>query len=122
MNWSPSIRRDFIQFEDAKHASIISKLDIGNTPHIWTKDAVILMITLYWDVFDEEGVNRPILGYEYTIDTGSSGPVCCRPPHYRPNESKIIAKHLKVLLSNDQIEECREGGYGAPIVLVAKPR
>ena len=75
MNWSLSTRRYIIQFEDAKHAAIISKLDIGNTPYKWAKDAAMSVVKSYLDVFDEEGINRPILGYEYIIDTGSSGPV-----------------------------------------------
>ena len=61
-----------------------------------------------------------ILGYEFAIDTGDATPVCCKKPHYGPHESKIINKHIRVLLGNAWITQC-EGGWGSPIVLAPKP-
>ena len=45
--------------------------------------------------------------------------MCCKKPHYGPNETKVISKHIRVLKENDWIEHC-EGGWGSPIVLAPK--
>jgi hypothetical protein len=55
-----------------------------------TRHEIIAIIHQYWDCFYSEGVRQPILGFEFSIDTGGSAPVCCRKPHYGPHEGRII--------------------------------
>ena len=74
----------------------------------------------YWDCFYDGGVVRPILGFDFRIDTGSSAPVCCRQPRYGIFESKIMLEQINTLLFNNWIEECG-GAWGSPLVLAPKP-
>ena len=46
--------------------------------------------------------------------------MCCKKPHYGPQESKIINEHIKVLKENDWVEHYK-GGWGSPIVIALKP-
>ena len=85
-----------------------------------TKDSLISLVTTYWDCFCEEGARRPIIGYEFAINTGSSKPVCCKKPNYVPYESEIIMKQIVSLLKNDWIEKCA-GPWGSMIVLAENP-
>ena len=39
----------------------------------------------FWDVFCEKGIRRPIRGFSFQIDTGTSPPVCCPTPRYGPH-------------------------------------
>jgi hypothetical protein len=84
------------------------------------KAAVIDIIQNYWDCFYSEGVCKPILDFEFCIDTGATAPICCRKPHYGPHESKIIMVQIQTLLDNGWIEECI-GPWCSSIVLAAKP-
>jgi hypothetical protein len=79
-----------------------------------------MMVHKYWDVFHEAGVRLPILGFEFTINTGGSQPVCCRKPNYGPRESAIILKQQDVLIANSWIRKCY-GPWGSLIILVPKP-
>ena len=54
----------------------------------------------FWDCFVKEGVKRPILGYEFGIDTGDAKPICCRKLSYGPYESKVIMAKIARLMSN----------------------
>ena len=78
------------------------------------------LIQKYWDCFANEGAQRPIIGYEFAIDTGQSKPICCRKPQYGPHESKIIMNNIQTLLDNNWIKECG-GPWGSMIVLAPKP-
>jgi len=71
-------------------------------------------------VFCEKGLRWPIRGFTFSIDTGNSPPVCCRPPWYGPFETKIMTKLVTALEDNGLIED-DFGPYGAQIVLAAKP-
>ena len=75
------------------------------------------IIIEYWDSFAKEGTKRPILGYEFGIDTGGDKPVCCRKTLYGPYESKIILTQVAQLLTNKWIEPCG-GPWLSMIVLV----
>jgi hypothetical protein len=46
------------------------------------KPAIEAIIKEYWDCFAKEGMKRPILGFEFNIDTGKSKPICCKQPRY----------------------------------------
>ena len=78
------------------------------------------IVKKYWDCFCKRGARRPILVYDFLIDTGSAKLVCCRKPRYGPYESKTILQQIKALFENDWIERC-EGPWESSIVLAAKP-
>ena len=84
------------------------------------KSEIKELIVKYWDCFCQKGACRPILDYEFTIDTGASKPVFYKKPTYSPHERPILLEHIKSLLANDWIEE-RGCAWGSMIVLVAKP-
>ena len=79
------------------------------------------LVTVYWNYFAKGGIKRPILGFEFAIDTGNHTPVCCKKPRYGPHESVVILKQVKALLANEWIERCATGGWGSPLVLAPKP-
>ena len=73
-----------------------------------------------WDCFYSAGVNRPVRGFEFHIDTGSAQPVACRPPHYGFHEGKIMQESINDLLSNSWIRTC-SGPWLSKAVLAPKP-
>ena len=73
-----------------------------------------------WDCFYAKGVNRPVRGFEFHIDTGSAQPVTCRPPHYGFHEGKIMQESIYDLLSNSWIREC-SWPWLSKAVLAPKP-
>ena len=109
--WNPSLH----QTEFDKVVSIPTDLE----PRLHT--ALSHVITRHWDSFIAEGVNRPILGWEFHIDTGTSPPVACRQNRYGIHESKIIMTQVQGLFSNGWIKECSQGGWCSVIVLAPKP-
>ncbi|MGH7974524.1 MAG: hypothetical protein ACREBR_03270 [bacterium] len=90
--------------------------DIAST----LQKCLLAIIKNYWDCFYEEGARRPILGFEFCIDTGSAQPVSIRQPKYGPQESRIIMSQIESLLHNGWIKECA-GPWASSIVLAAKP-
>jgi hypothetical protein len=104
--------RDFAEFE--------KNFVIGADADPVVKASIIAIIERNWDCFYKAGVKKPILHFEFAIDTGGSPPVCCKKPRYGPHESKIIMKHLEVLKANGWIRKCY-GAWGSAIVLAAKP-
>ena len=88
------------------------------TPDI--KDHLIAIIKTHWDAFYEAGAFRPILGFEFCIDTGAAQPTCSHQPTYGPHKSKIIQCQVNALLNIGIIHECG-GPWGSPIVLAPKP-
>jgi hypothetical protein len=73
---------------------------LGATVDFATRGKIGMMVQKYWDVFHKAGVCLPVLGFEFTIDTGGSQPACCRKPNYGPHESAIILKQQDVLIAN----------------------
>jgi hypothetical protein len=78
------------------------------------------IIKQYWDVFCQDGMQKHIRGFQYSIDTGTSAPICCKPPRYGPHESRVIDTLTKALEGKQLIED-DHGPYGALIVLASKP-
>ena len=88
--------------------------------HIQAKLTTI--IQLYWDSFIASGVNRPVLNYEFCIDTGTATPVACRPVLYGIRESEIMQTQLKTLLNKGWISHFSSlSGWLSMIVLAPKP-
>ena len=88
--WKDRGRDDIIMYNKSAHEEEMNKgLRIGKSVDATTKDALIGLVTTNWDCFCKEGACRPIIGYEFAIDTGSSKLVCCKKPNYGPYESEI---------------------------------
>ena len=84
------------------------------------RQRIVDIIQEYWDVFAQEGLKNPILGFQFVVDTGAAKPVCCRLPRYGMHEAPVIKKICAGLKHNGIIEEDK-GPWGAMIVLAAKP-
>ncbi len=113
-------RTDEIKYAPAKHAK---EFDTG----IQWRDCppqhrpiIEAIIKEYWDVYSKAGMKNPIRGFEFTIDTGHSAPICCKVPRYGPHESRVMT-HLVKMLEDKGLVEDDEGPYGAIIVLASKP-
>ena len=114
-------RDDLIIYDPILHsAELLKGLRINDDVSEAVKLRVKAIVTTYWDCFCEEGARRTILGYEFTIDTGASKPICVKRPNYGPYESAIIMQQILSLEKNNWIEE-EFGPWGARIVLAAKP-
>ena len=64
---------------------------------------------------------RPILEFEFCLNTGNSPLVCCRQPVYGFHENKIMTKQIADLEANGLITNC-EGSWGSLLLLTANPR
>lgn len=113
-------RTDLQIWDDKFLPELQSNLRVGvdATPEI--QDRIVSIIKTNWDSFFEAGTRRPILGFEFCIDTGGAAPICCRQPCYGPHESKIIQQQVDALLADGLIRECK-GPWGSSIVLAPKP-
>ncbi len=113
-------REDIIQFDELQHGEELAKelqlQDCLSTGHPVIKS----IVQLYWDVFASEGLQNPIRGFQFSIDTGEREPVCCKPPRYGPHEARIIDK-LSNQLDKMGITEDDFGPWRALCVLAAKP-
>ena len=120
LTWEDRQRDDIISFDEDLHMEdLLTNLRIGDTSDE-IKQELITVIKNFWDCFAKEGVRRTILGYEFSIDTGDSPPVCCKQQAYGPHESKIIMEQVNNLKKNEWIRKC-VGAWGSKIVLAAKP-
>ena len=115
-------REDIISFGDQQgdEKELQKGLKVGSLASGSEKEQVISMIKKYWDCFCKRGAQRTILEYEFSIDTGTSKPVCCKSRQYGPHESSIMMSQVEALLNNDWIEES-QGPWGSIIVLAPKP-
>ena len=75
--WHEGDRTDIITFDEDRDAKELFKhLKIGSSVSPDDKDSIISMVKEHWDAFCSDGCRRPIIGYEFAIDTGSATPVC----------------------------------------------
>jgi hypothetical protein len=114
--------RTDIHFWDTDHDNpeFCKHFRLGATVDFKTRAKIEMMVQKYWDVFHEAGVRLLVLGFDFTIDTGGSQPVCCRKPNYGPHESDIIVKQQDVLIANGWIRKCY-GPWGFLVVLAPEP-
>ena len=118
--WDPGIINDMIDFKTSNNTATLDSLKIYNGAPSTSRSTISKLVKIYWDCFVEEGIKRPILGFEFAIDTGKHTSVCCQKPRYGPHESIIILKKVKVSLTNGWIEPCPSGGWVSPLVLAPK--
>ena len=121
-SWEPGLRKNKISFCERSDSVLLDKVQFGDEVSVSVKTHIKSLIRDFWDVFAQEGLKSPMLGYEFCIDTGSHTPYCCRKPAYGTHESKIIMKHIMKLLDMGWITHCETGGWCSPIVLAPKPR
>ena len=113
-------RNDLISFDPTKHSKEIkAELQFRDCPPQW-QPVIEVIVRMFWDVFSPEGLQNPIRGFQFSIDTGAIEPVCCKPPRYGPHEARIIDK-LSAGLDEMGITEDDFGPWGALCVLAAKP-
>ena len=111
---------DIQPWTDSFTNELTSNLRIGPDTSQATAAQIICIIKANWDAFFAARVSRPILGFEFCIDTGALPPVCCRQPNYGPHESHIIQQQIDNLKTDHLIREC-EGPWASSIVLAPKP-
>ena len=72
LSWSDdSVRNDSIHFDGDDHTTELNQgLRFDPTIDASTQDTIVDIIKKFWDYFVKEGAQRPILGYEFIIDTG----------------------------------------------------
>ena len=120
--FSPTTRTDIILFDPLLHQAEFDKtitISASLPPDIKTKLASI--IRDHWDSFLADGVRRPVLHYEFCIDTGTSCAVACKRQRYGRHEAKIIVDQVQILRDNGWTRSCPSGGWCSTIVLAPKP-
>ena len=75
---------------------------------------VLQIIKDNWDSLWEVRAVRPMLNFEFWIDTENKKAICCHQPKYRVYEAKIVSKQISYL------ENCT-GLLGTLLLLTAKP-
>ena len=99
---------DLIIWKERIHQSQLDKyLHLSTNIDPTVSDTILRVIRDHWDAFDEKGVNRPVIGYEFCVDTGGSPPVCCRLPKYGIHESKVMTEQIQALENNKWIRDCQ---------------
>ena len=78
------------------------------------------IIEKFYDVFSPDGMQKPIRGFEFNIDTGAVVPLCCKPPRYGPHEERVIRVLVEKLETKGIVEDDL-GPWGSQIVLASKP-
>ena len=121
LSWiDKSSRQNIIVFDHDLHQAELDKdLSIDNSIGTDVKKSITTIIKEYWDCFVKVGTARPILGYEFGIDTGGTKMVCFKKPSYGPYESKVFMTQVDQLLNNKWTRRCG-GPLGSMIVLVQK--
>ena len=114
------LRDDVQPWQDSFSAELHSNLKIGADAPTDIHTTIISIIKDNWDAFFATGARRPILGFEFCLDTGAAKPVCCRQPNYGHHESKIIQAQINAYKANHLIRKC-EGPWASSIVLAPEP-
>ena len=116
-------RDDLILWDAAKHQEEFDRvITFPSTLDSDIRNSLTDIIHRYWDSFAACGVSRPVLDYEFCIDTGSAHPVACRPPRYGVHESTVITAQLATLLDAGWISTFPGlTGWLSMIVLAPKP-
>ena len=75
--YKESDRKDIIQYNANRNQSELDKnFKIGSSATDAVTKQIKNIVMKYWDSFCTDGARRPILGYEFSINTGSHTPVC----------------------------------------------
>jgi hypothetical protein len=75
--WTTFNRNDIITFDTTLHESeLLQNFIIGSEVSTDIKNQIVNIVKKNWDSFCGDGARRPIIGYEFAINTGSHTPVC----------------------------------------------
>ena len=114
-------RLDLILWNEMIHQPQLDKdLHLSTNIDPTVSVTILRVIRDHWDAFDEKGVNRPVIGYEFCVDTCGSPPVCCRLPKYIIHEYKVVTEQIQALENNKWIRYS-QGTLGSMIVHTSKP-
>ena len=115
-------RTDRIQWDTARDSPILDGfLNIPSDLAPNVKTELLRIIQDNWDAFAPAGARRPMLGFQFCIETGATAPVACRQSHYGIHESPILQEHINDLLHNAHIVPTIEGGWLSKALLAPKP-
>ena len=93
--WEDHSRTDIIEFDPTWDTDELHKhFNIGTSISPPIKQKIIDMIKRHWDTFCSSGCLRPIIGYKFAIDTGTSTPVC---KSHAPHISHIIYSYIQFI-------------------------
>jgi hypothetical protein len=113
-------REDIIKYDPKLHQKELEEnLQWRDCPEEHKK-AIREVIEQQWDVFCQDGMQRPIRGFEFNIDTGKVKPICAKPPRYGPHEQRVITLLIDQLQDKGNVED-DDGPWGSQIVLASKP-
>ena len=62
------------------------------------------VVKVYWDIFAEEGLRKPIHGLSFQVDKGNSKLVYCKPPMYGTHEADVMRRLVAKLEDNNTSE------------------
>ena len=75
--YKESDRDDIIIYNAEKDSQELEdNFKIGSTTTPSLTKQIKSIVTKYWDSFCSAGARRPIIGYEFSINTGNHTPVC----------------------------------------------
>ena len=120
-HFSPHPRSGLILWDKSVDEPVFLRdLLIGDDVDATIRHRIIDIIHDNWDSFCERRISRPMLDFEFCINTGNSPPFCCRQPVYGFHESKIVTKLITDLETSKLIRDC-EDPWGFLLLLAAKP-
>ena len=89
--WKPRPRTDFIVWNKSSfNAELTKDLIIDESIDLSIYQSVIYIIHNNWDSYYAQGATRPMIDFEFCLNTGDSKPVCCRQLVYCIHERKIM--------------------------------
>ena len=99
--------------------TLLRDFRIGEHVDAYIRQSVLSIIKSNWNYFGQRGVSRPVLDFEFCIDTGDSVPVCCLQPKYGFHERNIINQYITALENSGLITDC-EGSWDSLLLFTTK--
>ena len=97
-SWIPQPRSDIIPWYSSLYQQELEdKFIIDFTTDDFTRRAVLQIIHDNWDSFIQLRATRPMLDFEFVIDTGDAKAVCYRQPTYGVYEANIMVDYISQL-------------------------
>ena len=119
--WTSRPRSDVIPWNTSLFQQELDEnFNIGSITDDFTRKTILQIIKDNRDSFCEVGAARPMLDFDFYIDTGIVKETYCRQPKYGVHETKIMFKQISDLDHNNWIRDCT-GPWGDLILLAAKP-
>ena len=110
-----------VKFNEAEHGAYLKEhLKVGDVPPE-TLERLTTLIKKYWCVFNPEGVQMSVIGYECDIDTGDATPISCGNVNYGVREAKIMDKHIAALVEMTHAYGIQSSAWMAKGLLAPKP-